>query len=141
MSTTTPEPDRFLREPEVQHITGLSRTTRWRLQRDGKFPYRRQISPLGVTAAQVLQESRMNIVDHSGLSELSVRAGVSSLLTVRLCATERIDNLEPINHSPRINVFRVKPGNPPLETRHDNKCVPIADGSPTHQIATTSDHP
>ncbi len=44
MSTTTPEPDRFLREPEVRHITGLSRTTRWRLQRDGKFPRRRQIS-------------------------------------------------------------------------------------------------
>ena len=48
MSTTTPEFDRFLREPEVQHITGLSRTTRWRLQRDGKFPRRRQISPNGV---------------------------------------------------------------------------------------------
>ena len=36
--------DRFMREPEVQRITGLSRTTRWRLQRDGKFPHRRQIS-------------------------------------------------------------------------------------------------
>ena len=30
--------DRFLREPEVQNITGLSRTTRWRLAREGKFP-------------------------------------------------------------------------------------------------------
>lgn len=40
--------DRFIREPEVQRITGLSRTTRWRLQRDGKFPQRRQISPNSV---------------------------------------------------------------------------------------------
>lgn len=30
--------DRFLREPEVQNITGLSRTTRWRLTREGQFP-------------------------------------------------------------------------------------------------------
>lgn len=55
MNTTTPEPDRFLREPEVQHITGLSRTTRWRLQRDGKFPHRRQISPnaIGWLASEI----------------------------------------------------------------------------------------
>ena len=36
--------DRFLRETEVRHITGLSRTTRWRLERTGKFPRRRRIS-------------------------------------------------------------------------------------------------
>lgn len=36
--------DRFLREPEVRRITGLSRTTRWRLEKAGKFPARRQIS-------------------------------------------------------------------------------------------------
>ena len=36
--------DRFIREPEVHGITGLSRTTRWRLEREGKFPARRQIS-------------------------------------------------------------------------------------------------
>jgi len=40
--------DRFLREPEVGQITGLSRTTRWRLERDGRFPKRRQISPNAV---------------------------------------------------------------------------------------------
>ena len=44
MSAPLPGQDHFLREPEVQRITGLSRTTRWRLQRDGKFPHRRQIS-------------------------------------------------------------------------------------------------
>ena len=38
------EADRFLREREVHHLTGLSRTTRWRLEGAGKFPARRQIS-------------------------------------------------------------------------------------------------
>ena len=30
--------DRILRDEEVRSRTGLSRTTRWRLIRDGKFP-------------------------------------------------------------------------------------------------------
>ena len=42
------EIDRFLRNREVGERTGLSRTTRWRLERDGKFPKRRQISPNSV---------------------------------------------------------------------------------------------
>ncbi len=37
--------ERMVREAEVARITGLSRTTRLRLQRDGKFPKSRQISP------------------------------------------------------------------------------------------------
>ena len=37
--------DRFLREREIRSMTGLSRTTRWRLERVGQFPRRRQISP------------------------------------------------------------------------------------------------
>ena len=47
---TTPNQieDRFLREPEVRHLTGLSRTTRWRLERAGKFPRRRRISETAV---------------------------------------------------------------------------------------------
>ena len=36
--------ERFLREPEVQHVTGLSRTTRWRLERAGRFPHKRKLS-------------------------------------------------------------------------------------------------
>ena len=44
MNTSTQVTDRFLREAEVRHITGLSRTTRWRLERDGKFPRKRRIS-------------------------------------------------------------------------------------------------
>lgn len=37
--------DRFLREREVSLITGLSRSTRWRLERAGQFPKKRQLSP------------------------------------------------------------------------------------------------
>ncbi len=45
MSSTA---DRFMREPEVAHVTGLSRTTRWRLERAGRFPKRHKISPNAV---------------------------------------------------------------------------------------------
>lgn len=37
--------DRFVRELECGRITGLSRATRWRLERAGKFPKRRQLAP------------------------------------------------------------------------------------------------
>jgi len=36
--------DRIMREAETKVATGLSRTTRWRLERQGQFPQRRQIS-------------------------------------------------------------------------------------------------
>jgi prophage regulatory protein len=35
---------RFIREPECQNLTGLSRTTRWRLEQEGKFPKRLNIT-------------------------------------------------------------------------------------------------
>ncbi|MGO8915296.1 MAG: helix-turn-helix transcriptional regulator [Stellaceae bacterium] len=41
---TSGDEPRFLREADVRRRTGLSRTTRWRLERDGKFPPRRQLS-------------------------------------------------------------------------------------------------
>ena len=44
MNDPLPHEDRFLREPEVCRMTGLSRTTRWRLERAGKFPKRIKIS-------------------------------------------------------------------------------------------------
>ena len=38
--------DRFIREAECKLISGgLSRTTRWRMERKGEFPKRRSISP------------------------------------------------------------------------------------------------
>ena len=42
------EADRILRDAEVGALTGLSRTTRWRLTRDGKFP-----KPVRLTATAV----------------------------------------------------------------------------------------
>ncbi len=37
--------DRFISEAECREVTSLSRVTRWRMERDGTFPRRRQISP------------------------------------------------------------------------------------------------
>jgi|WetSurMetagenome_2_1015567.scaffolds.fasta_scaffold1052276_2 prophage regulatory protein len=35
---------RILRERDVKHLTALSRVTRWRLEKDGKFPRRVQLT-------------------------------------------------------------------------------------------------
>lgn len=42
---TSSEPTRLLRAPEVSEITGMARSTIWRLERDGNFPARRKITP------------------------------------------------------------------------------------------------
>lgn len=42
-----PDLDRFIREPECKRLTTLSNTTRWRMEKEGKFPKRIKI---GVTA-------------------------------------------------------------------------------------------
>ena len=40
-----PEPScRFLRESECHRLTGLSRTQRWRLEQNGRFPKRVRLS-------------------------------------------------------------------------------------------------
>ena len=39
------EHDRFVREEECREISGLSRTTRWRLMKNGLFPKSRAITP------------------------------------------------------------------------------------------------
>jgi prophage regulatory protein len=39
---------RFMREPECLKLTGLSRTTRWRLEKVGKFPKRIKISQASI---------------------------------------------------------------------------------------------
>ena len=43
-STMAGAEDRVIREAECKRLSGLSRTTRWRLERSGKFPKRRQLS-------------------------------------------------------------------------------------------------
>ena len=42
---TDPEADRIVRDQEAGVMTGTSRTTRWRLEQEGKFPVRIQVSP------------------------------------------------------------------------------------------------
>ena len=37
--------DRLIRDPECGQMSGLSRSQRWRLERDGHFPKRRHASP------------------------------------------------------------------------------------------------
>jgi prophage regulatory protein len=34
----------FVRRPELTRMTGLSQSTLWRLERNGQFPHRRQLS-------------------------------------------------------------------------------------------------
>ena len=46
--SAAPVAPRFLRFKEVGVMCGLSRTTIWRLQREGKFPERRRIGPHAV---------------------------------------------------------------------------------------------
>jgi prophage regulatory protein len=43
--TSSARSEAIIREPECRRISGLSRSTRWRLEREGKFPRRRKISP------------------------------------------------------------------------------------------------
>ncbi len=40
-----PEPDRLIGEAECKRISGLSRTTRWWLEKCKLFPARRRLSP------------------------------------------------------------------------------------------------
>lgn len=44
MITETDRPPRFVRERECRQLTGLSRSTRWRLERSGQFPRRCRIA-------------------------------------------------------------------------------------------------
>ena len=37
--------ERYIRKPEIRKRSGLSDATIWRLERQGKFPARRQIAP------------------------------------------------------------------------------------------------
>ncbi len=48
---------RILRERDVKHLTGLSRVTRWRLERRGEFPRRVQLTSrcIGWPEAEVLE--------------------------------------------------------------------------------------
>ncbi|PWI33074.1 transcriptional regulator [Vibrio albus] len=49
--------DRLIRERECKEITGLSRQTRWRMEKEGKFPSRIQLSERAIAwrLSEVLQ--------------------------------------------------------------------------------------
>ncbi len=57
--------DQVLRAGEVQRITGLSRTTLWRQEREGKFPGRRKLGKrsVGWMASEIARwlESRAQV--------------------------------------------------------------------------------
>jgi prophage regulatory protein len=43
-STSSSTSVRFLRDREIRSLTGLSKTTIWRLERTGRFPRRRKLA-------------------------------------------------------------------------------------------------
>jgi prophage regulatory protein len=45
MNREKPNGDKILRKKTVLSLIGVSNTTLWRLERQGKFPARRRISP------------------------------------------------------------------------------------------------
>ncbi|MEW5710177.1 MAG: AlpA family phage regulatory protein [Pseudomonadota bacterium] len=48
MNTASQPRPRILRVEDVMRLTGLSRTTLWRMERTGKFPARVQIGARGI---------------------------------------------------------------------------------------------
>lgn len=54
-TATKPETEPLLRVTEVEKLVGLSRTTIWRMRRDGLFPQPLQYSP----GKQVWRESQI----------------------------------------------------------------------------------
>jgi prophage regulatory protein len=69
-----------MREREVQLITGLSRTTRWRLAKRGLFPAPRQISPGAI--------GWLSIEIDEWLANRSITAAMTSASTVDLPSPE-----------------------------------------------------
>lgn len=62
----------ILREPQVSVLTGLSKSTRWRLEREGKFPQKRQLSAksVGWLASEVEEWVRTrNIIKTGSINE------------------------------------------------------------------------
>lgn len=60
ITMTTPHEDRFIRHKETDRISGLSNTTRWRLEKTGQFPKRRKIGPAasGYLLSEILEWQR-----------------------------------------------------------------------------------
>ena len=50
------EPDRFVGDKEITHLTGLSSTTQWRLEKKGLFPKKYNLTPNGSRRGRKLSE-------------------------------------------------------------------------------------
>ncbi|WP_223536521.1 AlpA family transcriptional regulator [Serratia sp. JSRIV004] len=60
--------DRTIREPECRQITGLCRTTRYLMEREGKFPARRKLGGRAVgwmlSEIQAWQQSQPKVTSN-----------------------------------------------------------------------------
>ncbi|CAI1819272.1 Predicted transcriptional regulator [Serratia liquefaciens] len=63
--------DRTIREPECRQLTGLCRTTRYLMEREGKFPARRKLGGRAVgwllSEIQVWQKSQPKVSHHKAV--------------------------------------------------------------------------
>ena len=68
MMTETDRTPRFVREQECRLLTGLSRSTRWRLERNGQFPRRRRIArkSIGWLEGDIRAWALAKAAEHSG---------------------------------------------------------------------------
>lgn len=61
-----PKDDRFIREAECRQLTGICRTTRFLMEKEGKFPARRKLGgrSVGWLLSEVFdwQQSRSKVV-------------------------------------------------------------------------------
>lgn len=68
MNKYTPSIDRTIREPECRQITGLCRTTRYLMEREGKFPARRKLGGRAVgwmlSEIQAWQQSQPKVTSN-----------------------------------------------------------------------------
>jgi prophage regulatory protein len=67
--------NRFLSKATVDDMTGLSNVTRWRMEKRGEFPKRRQISPNRVA---YLESEVLNWMDSRPTSDISSPNGDAS---------------------------------------------------------------
>lgn len=63
--------DQFLRFSEVRSITGLSRSTIWRREKDGTFPQRRQISSNRVAWLRTQVEAWINAAPTTNIDQVT----------------------------------------------------------------------
>ncbi|WP_431224795.1 helix-turn-helix transcriptional regulator [Serratia sp. L9] len=68
MNNQTTFTDRTIREPECRQITGLCRTTRYLMEREGKFPARRKLGGRAVgwmlSEIQAWQQSQPKVTSN-----------------------------------------------------------------------------